>query len=168
MENNEKFRLRLNLFDGVVLLLAVAVGAFLLWNAYKPAPAPSEGERTPTQTVRYTLRFQQWKAGRAELIEPGDVFTDNIRNQTLGTVISTRVTPAYALILDQQAREHVLAPLPDSEDIYITLESPCTVTADAITLESGYVLHIGETAYVRGEGYMGSGPIDSIEREGLK
>lgn len=168
MENNRKFRLRLNLFDGAVLLLAAAVGGFLLWNAYKPAPAPTEGETSPTQTVRYTLCFQQWKQGRLELIEEGDVFIDNIRNQVLGTVVSTRAVPAQVLILDQDAREHVMAPLPNSEDIYITLESPATVTPDAITLESGYVLHIGETTYVRGEGYMGSGPIYSIEREGLK
>ena len=39
--NTPKFRLRLNLFDGIVLVLALAVGAFLLWRAVKPAaPVP--------------------------------------------------------------------------------------------------------------------------------
>ena len=33
-QNNGKFRLRLNLFDGIVLIVALAVGAFLLWNAF--------------------------------------------------------------------------------------------------------------------------------------
>ena len=42
-QKTPKFRLRLNLFDGIVLVLALAVGAFLLWNAMKPAAAPVEG-----------------------------------------------------------------------------------------------------------------------------
>jgi len=36
-----KFRVRLNLFDGIVLVLAMQVGALVLWMALKPAPAPS-------------------------------------------------------------------------------------------------------------------------------
>ena len=32
-QNTQKFRLKLNLFDGIVLVLAVAVAAFLLWRA---------------------------------------------------------------------------------------------------------------------------------------
>ena len=36
-QNTPKFRLRLNLFDTIVLVLALAVGAFLLWRAVKPA-----------------------------------------------------------------------------------------------------------------------------------
>ena len=32
-QHNQKFRLRLNLFDAIVLIIALAVGAFVLWNA---------------------------------------------------------------------------------------------------------------------------------------
>ena len=39
-QNTPKFRLRLNLFDGIVLLIVLAVGAVVLWTALKPqAPA---------------------------------------------------------------------------------------------------------------------------------
>ena len=31
--NKPKFRFRLNLFDSIVLVLALAVGAFLVWSA---------------------------------------------------------------------------------------------------------------------------------------
>ena len=41
--NKPKFRFRLNLFDSIVLVLALAVGAFLVWSAIKPAAAPAEG-----------------------------------------------------------------------------------------------------------------------------
>ena len=32
-QNTPKFRLRLNLFDGIILALALAAGAVLLWMA---------------------------------------------------------------------------------------------------------------------------------------
>ena len=35
-ENKYKFRLRLNLFDGIILVVALAVAAVLLWMAVKP------------------------------------------------------------------------------------------------------------------------------------
>ena len=41
MEHNTSgFRLRLNLFDGIVLIAALAVGAFLIWNRLTPRPFP--------------------------------------------------------------------------------------------------------------------------------
>ena len=48
-QNTPKFRLRLNLFDTIVLVLALAVGAFLLWRAVKPA-APVQADPTATST----------------------------------------------------------------------------------------------------------------------
>ena len=35
-QNRPKFRLRLNLFDGIVLAVALAVAAFLGWMALNP------------------------------------------------------------------------------------------------------------------------------------
>ena len=50
-QNTPKFRLRLNLFDGIVLVLALAVAAFLVWTALKPA-APVQADPTVQDTVR--------------------------------------------------------------------------------------------------------------------
>ena len=57
--NTPKFRLRLNLFDGIVLVLALAVGALLLWMSLKPS-AGEQGTAATASTVRYTVRFQRW------------------------------------------------------------------------------------------------------------
>ena len=167
-QNTPKFRLRLNLFDGIVLVLALAVGAFLLWSAMKPAAAPAEGETASASTVRYTVRFQKWFEGASALIEPGDKLVDNIKNYELGTVVSSEVIPAQSLQLDHQSRQYVLADIPGYEDVLVTVEAPCTTSDEAITLGGGYALRVGSVAYIRGEGYMASGPIISIEREGLK
>ena len=45
-QNTPKFRLRLNLFDGIVLVAALAVAAVLLWMNFKPA-APAAGDTAP-------------------------------------------------------------------------------------------------------------------------
>lgn len=166
-QNNGKFRLRLNLFDGIVLIVALAVGAFLLWNAFKPAPsAPTGGETaTSSTTVRYVIRFQRLMEGTGSLIQPGDALVDTIKNYKLGNVVSVEIVPAQSQILDHNGREYVLADVPGYEDALVTVESTCTTSNDTILLDGGYTLRVGATAYIRGEGYMGSGPIISIERE---
>ena len=78
--NTPKFRLRLNLFDGIVLVLALAVGAFLLWTALKPDTASVGTPAAASSTVRYTVRFQKWIEGTSSLIESGDKLVDNINN----------------------------------------------------------------------------------------
>ena len=166
-QNTPKFRLRLNLFDGIVLVLALAVGAFLLWGALKPAAAPVEGETASVSTVRYTVRFQKWIEGTSALIEPGDKLVDNIKNYELGTVVSAETVPARSLQLDHQSHQYVLADVPGYEDVLVTVEAPCE-SGESIILGGGYALRVGSVAYIRGEGYMASGPIISIDREGLK
>ena len=37
MKEHNQFRLRLNLFDGIVLVLALAAAVFLMWRFTRPA-----------------------------------------------------------------------------------------------------------------------------------
>lgn len=168
MEHNQ-FRLRLNLFDGIVLVLALLVCAFLLLTTLNPAPAADEAAPSPqTTTVQYTVRFQRWLEGTSELIQPGDKLVDNIKNFEMGTVLSAQAVPVQSLQLDYRSEQFVLADLEGYEDVLVTVESPCTLSDEALTTSGGYTLRVGSTAYIRGQGYMASGPIISIDREGLK
>ena len=90
---------------------------------------------------------------------------DNIKNYELGSVVSTETVPAQSLQLDHNSREYVLTTIPGYEDVLVTVESPCTITSEAVTLDGAYALRVGAVAYIRGEGYMASGPIVSMERE---
>lgn len=164
-QNNGKFRLRLNLFDAIVLVAALAVGAFLLWNAFKPASSQPSSPSSTVSTVRYTIRFQRIAEGNGSRIQVGDALVDTIKNYKLGNVVSVETLPAQSQILDHTHREYVLATIAGYEDVLVTVESPCTDSSDILLLDGGYTLRVGATAYVRGEGYMGSGPIISIERE---
>ncbi|MCI8989635.1 MAG: DUF4330 domain-containing protein [Lawsonibacter sp.] len=161
-QNTQKFRLKLNLFDGIVLVLAVAAAAFLLWRAMKPA-VQVPMDPSVTSTVRYTVRFQRWTPGTSALIQAGDRIADNIKNYEIGQVVSAEAEPARIQVLDTQNRRYVWAEMNGFEDVLVTIEAPCTVSDAAITVGGGYELRVGSTGYFRGEGYMGSGPIVAIE-----
>ena len=148
--NKPKFRFRLNLFDSIVLVLALAVGAFLVWSAIKPAAAPAEGAVSAAGTVQYTIRFQKMIQGVSERIKPGDQLVDTVKN--------------YELVQDHEDKAFVLAGIEGYEDALVTVEAPYTEGEDSLLLGGGFKLRVGVTAYVRGSGYMGSGPVVSIER----
>lgn len=166
MEHNKpKFRLRLNLFDGIVLVLALCVGALLLWMALKPSTGEQSAAPT-SSTVRYTVRFQRWPEGTSSIIEAGDQIVDNIKNYAMGTVVSYETVPAVNQVLDSVNHKYVQAEVEGFEDILVTVESPCTESDQGFILGGGYELRVGVTTYIKGEGYMASGPVVSVEREG--
>lgn len=166
-QNKPKFRLRLNLFDALVLVAVLAVGAFLLWNALKPQ-APVEVMPTTTSVVRYTIRFEHWPEGNSGLVQPGDLLTDSIKNLEVGRVTAVETAPNKLQVTDHANRRHVLAVMEDFEDVIVEVEAPCTANEESITVGGGYVLRVGAMVYVRGEGYMGSGPIVAIDVEGAQ
>lgn len=164
-QNKSNFRLRLNLFDAIILILVLAVGGVLAWLALRPA-AQEAADPSVASTVRYTVRFQRWAEGSSSLIEAGDKLTDNIKNYALGTVVACEAVPAVAQVLDQEERRYVDAPIEGYEDILVTVESPCTESDAGFVLDGGYELRVGITTYIKGEGYMASGPVVAVEREG--
>ena len=116
--------------------------------------------------MRYSIRFERWAEGSSSLIEAGDKLTDNIKNYALGTVVSCEAVPAVAQVLDQEERRYVDAPIEGYEDVLVTVESPCTESDAGFVLDGGYELRVGITTYIKGEGYMASGPVVAVEREG--
>lgn len=164
MEHNKSgFRLRLNLFDCIVILAALAAGAFLAWNALKPA-APAPTVPTTQDTVRFTVRLQRWMPGTSSLIAEGDQIADNIKNYEIGHVVAVETAPARMQVLDHENRRYVWAVAEDFEDVLITIESPCVTSDESITVGGGYQVRVGAMAYLKGEGYLGSGPIVALEQ----
>ena len=160
----KKFRLRLNIFDGIVLLAALAVGAFLLWNAMKPE-VPQETVTTNNSTVRFTVRVMHWSEGTSALIQKGDQIADNIKNYVLGEVVDVQAVPCRQRVPDRESLRYVWTEVEGFEDVLVTLESPCNVTERTTMVDGAYELRVGDMAYLRGVGYMGSGPVVAIEVE---
>lgn len=162
MEQNKKtFRLRLNLFDGIVILITLLVGGVLLWTQLKPA-APTSAPAA--EKIRFTIMLQKTVEGTGARANAGDLLVDTIKNYEIGNVVSAETVPAQDFALDEESSCYVLSEVPGKEDIYLTLESSAVVTEEAVTVGTGYVLRVGEPIYVRGPGYLGSGRVYSIER----
>ena len=162
-EKQSGFHLRLNLFDGIVLAVALLAAVLLIRGKMKPAADPDSGAES--STVRYTFCMQGCLKGTGDLVRPGDKLTDNIKNMAMGSVVSARVAPAKRQVINERDGSCVLTPVEGCEDVYITVDAPCTSRESSVKLDGGYDIRVGMTAYVRGAGYMGSGPIVSIERE---
>lgn len=164
LPENLKLPFHLNLFDTVILALAVIVGLVLLWNLIKPAP--KDGSGAPgTQTIRYVVQYYRWQEGDSSRIVPGTTVEDGIKNYRIGKVVDVKAVPATALILNQVTRKYEIHTLPGLEDVLVTMEAQGTFDDRGVNLDNGFLLRVGETIYGRGEGYMGIGPAISIERE---
>lgn len=162
-EKRTGFRLRLNLFDALVLIAALLVGGYLAWNALKPAD--NAGETPTASVVRYTVRFQKMLQGTGCLVGAGDELTETVKNYALGTVIDSQVVPNQTQSLDLESRRYINTSIEGYEDVLVTVEANATETDSALVLDGGYELRAGNTVYLRGPGYMASGPVLTIHRE---
>lgn len=163
-QKRPKFRLRLNLFDAIVLILAVAAAVVLLVLTLRGATG--EDVLQPDRaTVRYTVRFQRWEEGKSALIHEGDELSDNIKNYEAGHVVAIQPVPAESLVGDRDNHRFVRGRLEGFEDVLVTVEADCTVDDEVITVGGGYELRVGNMGYFRGVGYMAAGPIVAIEIE---
>lgn len=162
-QKKPKFRLRLNFFDTFVLVLAVLAAAFLLWRMAAGGTGFTSASEEKA-TVRYTIRFQRWEAGKGEkFIHPGDSISDNIKNYDLGKVVSVKAIPSVSLVANRETHSFVKTELEGFEDVLVTVESDCTVSDEAITLSGSYTIRVSNTGFFRGEGYVGRGPIVAID-----
>ena len=161
-QNTPKFRLRLNLFDGIILVVALAAAALLGWLALNPPP--TSADYTMDGAIRYSVRLVRWPQGASSLVREGDKLTDTTKSRALGKVVGVEAFPARMMAVDQQARRQVLAEVEGYEDVLLTVEAPCTIGRSNITLDGNeYILRVGTIVYLKGQGYMGSGAVESIE-----
>lgn len=73
-QNAHKFRIRLNLFDAIVLIVVLLAGAAFAWLSLRSGD--SSGTAATSQTVRYTVVFQKMAKGDSQLIQAGDKLED--------------------------------------------------------------------------------------------
>lgn len=160
-QNKHKFRLRLNLFDCIVILIAVAVAGFLLWSRLKPADTAAV---PAAEKLRYTICLQKVIDGASEQMGAGDKLVDAVKKYDLGQVVSVEARPATKSIINEEQRCYVTADIPGYEDVFLVVESTAAIGEEKVLVGSGYELHVGEEIFVRGPGYLGSGVVYAMER----
>lgn len=161
-QNTPKFRLRLNLFDGIILALALIAAAVLAWLALNPTPAHDDD--AIQGTARYSVRLSRWPEGTGALVQLEDQITDNLKDRPMGRIVDVRIEPCRMLVMNMKERRQVMAEIEGYEDILITIEAPCQINNYGVTVEEDdYPVRVGDMAYLRGEGYMGSGAVEFLE-----
>ncbi len=159
----KKIRFKLNLFDGIVLALGLCAVLVLGYMMLKPAPAQQEGGAV--NTVTYTVRLEKVLEGAGALIKPGDELVDVIKNYKLGKVVSVEILPCTMPVEDHINKREVSALIEGYENVLVTVEGSGSMGENAFLLDGGYALRVNTMMYLKGSGYMGSGPVVSIERE---
>lgn len=162
-QEEKKFRLRLNLFDSIVLVLALGVGAFFAWQALAPTP-DGGGETSSAQTLQYTIRLKEVLAGTGPLMQPGDELVDAVKNFPLGQIVSATTLPATRPVLEEATATVRDALVPGKEDVDVVVTAPATATDAQLLVGGGYEVRVGTQIFVKGPGYMGSGYVIAIER----
>ena len=166
MENNspKKIKWRLNLFDVILICIVIAAAAIFLILTSPRGGGISAGENI---TVRYKIELIEMNPTAAECIKVGDTLIDNIKKNTIGTVVSVEINPAEMISENLENGEHVLAVIPEKQTAIIEITAEATETDASITVSGGgFVLRSGLKVSVTGPGYAGSGHIIYVERDG--
>lgn len=160
MAKENKLRLKdlFNLFDIVVLLVAVLLAAILILF--------SRGAGKEQTTVRYTVEFINMQNGSEALIEVGDTLVDRVKKFDLGKVVSVEVGPTVRLAQDftEGGMKEVASPMLRTATVVI--EAPATETEQDILVSGGFLIKIGTTVVAKGPGYFCNGTVLAIEKGG--
>lgn len=155
-----KNRLSLNLFDAIVLMIALAVGGFLLWQML----APEEGASAKSGVIEYTISIKEVQEGTSDLVVVGSEIYDVVKNYHLGTVISSTSSPAQKQVLNHSTKSYQTSYLEGYEDIEVRLTTTMTESDTDILADAGFEMRVGTLLYMRGAGYMAVGYITQINR----
>lgn len=162
-QNKQPFRLRLNLFDGIILALALLVAAAIVFFSLSSQEVAVVASPT-SKEVTFTVRISNATPEVADAFQAGDALEDAVKNLALGTIVSSTSFPTTTLVLDQENTIYVENEYPDYVNIDVEITSYATVSEDEITLDSGYVITAADAIYIRGPGYLGSGMVIDIDR----
>ena len=155
----------INVFDIVVIAIAVALAALLFLTRSSGTASDSGTEETAKSgTVTYTIELSGMVNGSAEKISVGDKLVDKVKKYDIGTVTAVEVTNTVRQVQDLVNGGTVEAEMSTLETATVTLEAPCTETDTDILVAGGYDIKVGLSVSVKGPGYYGTGYIVGIER----
>lgn len=159
-QKKEKMKFHLNLFDAMVMIVALAVGAVILWQMLDQ----NSSTTLRTTQVQYAITIKEASGGTGDLIPVGSSLTDAVKNYDLGVILSKEVYPAEKQVLNHFEHEYQTAYLEGYEDIVVELLVDVTETSTELVIDGGYELRVGDLIYMRGAGYMAAGYITRIDR----
>lgn len=157
-ENKFKVRDLFNLFDIVVLVVAVLLAAILILF--------SRGAGTEQTTVIYTVEFTNMQNGSASLIQPGDSLVDRVKKFDLGKVVSVEVGPTYTEVENMTGGGSSMVASQLLQTATVVIEAPATETEQDLLVSGGFLIKIGTSVSAKGPGYSAYGTVLAIQKGG--
>jgi len=159
MEHNGKLRVRFNLFDALIILLALGVlaAAVVLRNR-----SVEGGVTHETTTMRYTVEWTRTPHNMAECIHVGDDAFRATDGAYLGTVAEFRAVPHVELEYSAAQGRYIRYESPDHDDIYITIEGQGYATVKDVTI-GDIPVRVGMELPLKGKGYARIGYVVDMD-----
>lgn len=153
-----------NVFDIVVILIAVALAAVLFFTRSSGSSTSDDAADTKSGTVTYTVELTGMVNGSAELVSVGDELVDKVKKYDVGTVKAVEVSNTVRQVQDLVNGGTVESEMSTQQTATVTVEAPCTETEADILVAGGYPIKVGLQVSLKGPGYYGTGYIVGVER----
>ena len=161
MESEPKIK-RVNTLDVfiIIIVLLACVFGYMIINNDENVIIPQNKTK-----IVYQIRTNESLPTTYDMIEENTILYDSAKNFQIGTILKKEALPSERLDIDITSGKFVKTELPTNEfvDILLTVEANADVNEKDINV-GGYVVKIGESIYIKGKGYAGTGYIVSIER----
>lgn len=158
----QKFKLKINVFDIIIILLVIAAGFLVLRLSNADGGSAVLSSGTP-MTMQYTLEMYNLPEGLSETIKPGDSLTEAVEKRYIGRVVSVEHGPYMTTSKDSYTGNLILTEMVSRYTATLVVELDVVDTGTELDA-SGFILRANATPSVLGPGYSGMGLITAIER----
>lgn len=164
MEDKKTFRPRFNLFDVVIILLALAVVGAALLLRDRSTGADTQRATVP---VRYTVELARAPQDMVNQMRPGDDIYRSTDSAYMGKIVDVQYTPHVESEFLPEAGRYVRYEVPESYDIYVTVEGQAHWDGKDIVVEDVSPKICGEL-FVKGKGFARLGYVCGIDPMGAQ
>lgn len=164
MDNNTAQRKwRLNLFDIIFIICALAIAGLILLYSSRSGSGSIVSSGTQG-TVTYTLELQGMINDTAYLVQPGDELIDKVEKRPMGKVVSVEVIQSIASQKNYFTGDRPISDVPDRLTAVMVVTSDATITDSQISVPGGFIVRVGKWVSVNGPLYNCAGFIVDMER----
>jgi hypothetical protein len=143
---------KINIVDLLIVLLTIAI----VGGVYFVFFGGADKQVVESTKVIYDFEITNVNTDFVDAINIGDPIRDSIRGNELGTLTSKASRPATMLNEDLANGRYVIADVPNSYDVVITIEAKAKITPANIIV-GGAEVKVGKKFFIKGKGYANQG-----------
>ncbi len=163
-KENKRGRSIINVFDIVLIALAVVLAAvYLISRGSAPASSPTQ-PAAGTVSVSYTVEITELDELYAGDVKAGEPIVDRIKKYNIGTVESVETEPAMRNVDNRAEGTVERAPVPGCVTLYVNVTAQGVVSGSSIVIDGGYELKVGLPCSFKTPGFSGAGAIVRVGR----